>query len=84
MATQTTGNLHLTLPEATDSPKTFRSGYNANMQAIDDAVSGAIQESAFTTEVDGTDFKLYWHGSAETCPYSVTGDGTDFKLYFNY
>ena len=84
MATQTTGNLGLVIPESTDRPKNFRAGYNANMQAIDEAISESIQECAFSTEVDGTEFKLYWHGTTATCPYTVALDGTDYKLYYNY
>lgn len=84
MASQTTGNLHLVIPDATDRPKTFRSGYNANMQAIDEAISESLQECAFTVEVDGDDFKLYWHGTTATCPYTIALEGEDYVLYFNY
>ena len=61
-----------------------RSPSNHIMQAIDEAISESLQECAFTVEVDGDEFNLYWHGTTATCPYTVSLDGEDYKLYFNY
>ena len=54
---------------------------------IDDlqaALDSIIQYSAFSIEVEGDEFVLYWHGVEDECPFSTELVGTDYALIFTY
>ncbi|MBP5411457.1 MAG: hypothetical protein J6Y26_06090 [Lachnospiraceae bacterium] len=43
-----------------------------------------IQYSAFTVELDGDEFVLFWHGVEDECPFTTELVGTDYALNFTY
>lgn len=73
MATQTTGVLGLTKPEATDRPKTFRPGYNANMDAIDRAIS-ACGPFMFTVSEENH-LLMYYQSPLDPDQFSINSNG---------
>ena len=54
---------------------------------IDDlqaSLDSIIQYSAFTVELDGDEFVLFWHGVEDECPFTTELVGTDYALNFTY
>ena len=48
------------------------------------SLDSIIQYSAFTVEVDGDEFVLFWHGVEDECPFTTELVGTDYALNFTY
>lgn len=73
MATQTTGVLGLTKPEATDKPKTFRPGYNSNMDKIDEAISAC---GPFMFEIsENNHLLMYYQSPLNPNEFSINSNG---------
>lgn len=52
-----------------------------DLQATLDSI---IQYSAFTVELEGDEFVLYWHGVEDECPFTTELVGSDYMLVFTY
>ena len=52
-----------------------------DLQATLDSI---IQYSAFTVELEGDEFVLYWHGVEDECPFTTELVGADYMLVFTY
>lgn len=52
-----------------------------DLQADLDAI---VQYSAFTVEVEGDAFVLFWHGAEDECPFTTELVGADYVLNFTY